>query len=192
MSRISFKQFISRRGKKDSRDGTFGGKGGLPSFSLTHPYFSGRLRIPNNKKDEDEGTARAARGGYDIPCGGVNQPRCPELDSHVRPPETEPCPWGVNIDGGPCPPRLFEPPDWTGEHLPDPEPYSGSGKPTKPHVGPCFEGEDEDGNCLDSPDSPEIPGPKSLDLLGCDLSGKIKYPKDSPCWQAMQMMRKSG
>jgi len=52
MSRISFKQFISRQGKKDSRDGTFGGKGGLHSFSNTHPYFQGKLRIPHGG-DED-------------------------------------------------------------------------------------------------------------------------------------------
>ena len=52
MSRISFKQFISRQGKKDSRDGTFGGKGGLPSFSNTHPYFQGKLRIPHGGDDD--------------------------------------------------------------------------------------------------------------------------------------------
>jgi len=154
MSRMSFKQFISRRGKKDSRDG----KGGLPSFSNTHPYFSGRLRIPHG------GPGGHGEGSYENPWQNAG----PQYG-----------------DGGP----FGNDPDWDRKEREDWEEYyqwlddvSGQDWPDPPDppdpidVQSIFVGE---------PDPPEIPGPKSLDLLGCDLSGKIKYPKDSPCWQAM-------
>ena len=199
MSRISFKQFISRQGKKDSRDGTFGGKGGLPSFSNTHPYFQGRLRIPNGDDDR----------GDDEDCGGLGQPPCEEECD----PNYEYCnPYQMQ---GPNPGGYGSDPSWTlrddwAEYwewlacLQDPN------CPTQPPTmtcsnPPCTEEEERTPQpdpprpfnyhnvkptLTGGPEGPE--GPEETDaLMGCDLSGKIEYPKDSPCWKAMMMTRKN-
>jgi len=174
---ISFSQLSTILKKQKKKTGKKGkGITGLPTFSNADPRFKQKLRIPNNKKDEDEGTARATRGEIKIPCGGVNQPDCPtpcaKPPCYFKPPEQpEPCPWGVNIEGD-CvmPDRLFEPEDWTGEvFIPEPT----SGKPytytkqeePEPEPPDCPWGVTRSGACIEVPDPEEEDAPKGNDLF---------------------------